>query len=159
LDAPTDRGAKARVTWLTRQLKDSGVELTIESYAKNVRNPQVEWLVNALEDPSKLIGEDRRDPVKFRVVFRTDMGSGQRSGKKPGVVRSVVRAIEEFYFAVLQDIVPYQPKAARIADKPEVPPYLSSAPTGGAARLDPPVGIGVNSAPVTASDSPPPTWP
>ena len=38
-DAPRDRGARARVTWLTRQLRDSEGSLIIETYARGATSP------------------------------------------------------------------------------------------------------------------------
>ena len=36
-----------------------------------------------------LIGDDKKEPVKFRLVARSEMGLGRRAGKKPGFAQAL----------------------------------------------------------------------
>ena len=66
-----------------------------------------------------LIGDDKKAPVKFRLVARSEMGLGRKAGKKPGFSKSVINAIEAFYGDILQNLTAYQPKAPRIQQRPQ----------------------------------------
>lgn len=134
VSAPQDRGAKARVTWLVNQLKEAPPGLQIEAYPKNARTPVTATLVQASEDRGALIGDDRRDPAKFRVVMHADMGKGRKAGtKSPGFITSVLKLVDDFYGNVVQDVAPWQPPAPKLArpaasetgDEPDVglPPW------------------------------------
>lgn len=113
--APDDRGGKARVTWLTRQLKDAHPQTVIEAYAKNQRSGEYAYLADVRENPKILLGEPTKDPVKFRIITRSEMGMNRSSGRKPGFVSSVLDAVEHFYSTVLQGVTAYQPKAPQVA--------------------------------------------
>ncbi len=115
ISAPDDRGPKARVTWLTRQLTEAHGQTVIEAYAKNQRSGQYAYLDAVREDPMVLVGDTGREPIKFRIVTRTDMGMSRSSGRKPGFVQSVLHSAEHYYTTVLQNITSYQPKAPQIA--------------------------------------------
>jgi hypothetical protein len=121
--APDDRGAKARVSWIARQLANANPQIVIESYAKNTRLPEVAYLAQVLEDSTTLAPDTKKPPVKFRLVSRTEMGLNRKTGKKIGFIDSVINAVEHFYSTVLQDVTAYQPKAAKI-EKPTAH-YLS----------------------------------
>jgi hypothetical protein len=120
--APEDRGAKARVTWLLNQLKEAPASTDIEAFAKNARTPVVVGLGQARENRDSLLGENRREPVRFRVVLRLPMGTLRKSGgKRPGFIDSVLNLITSFYEGVVQDITPWQPSAPKIQrSEPEV---------------------------------------
>lgn len=121
ISAPDDRGAKARVTWMTRQLRDAPDKTVVEAYAKNQRTGEYAYLGAVRDEPKALLGDQSRDPVKFRVVARSEMGMGRASGRKPGFVQSILNAVEHYYTTVLQNVTAYQPKAPQIT-KPA--PYL-----------------------------------
>ncbi|MEM9042525.1 MAG: hypothetical protein AAGD33_21780 [Actinomycetota bacterium] len=141
VDAPSDKRAKARVTWLTRQLREAEIPLTIESVSKGSRQSVIAFLSDALEDPAVLLDEQAREPVKFRVLFRLDSKLLRRGSKKSaGTVETLIWAVESFYWAVLQEIEAYQPKPKKV-DEPELPAYLNVTPQGGPVRLDPPPGF------------------
>lgn len=137
--APQDRGAKARVTWMVNQLKKAPPDLQIEAYPKNARTPVTARLLQASEDRGALIGEDRRDPAKFRLVMHAEMGKGRKTGtKSPGFITSVLKLVDEFYGSVVQDITPWQPPAPKLArpapnqagDEPDeagLPPWAEHA--------------------------------
>lgn len=120
-DAPTDKGGKGRVGWLVRQLKEAPEQLVIEAYTKNARTGMAASLADVREDAGVLIGEDKKDPVKFRIVARSEMGLARRAGKKPGFARAIINSVEAFYGDILQNLAAYQPKAPQLREKaPEV---------------------------------------
>jgi len=114
VDAPTDKGAKGRISWLIRQLRDAPGALVVEAYPKGGKNGIAAPLEAIAEDPSVLLRDDKKDPHRFRIIARSELGQGRRSGKSPGFVQSVVNAIESFYGDVLQDMTAYQPKAPQL---------------------------------------------
>lgn len=117
-DAPSDKGAKGRIGWLTRQLKDAPAELVVESYTKNARSGIAAKLIDVRDDSSVLIGEDKKEPVKFRLTARSEMGLGRKAGKKPGFSKSVIDSIESFYGDVLQNLTAYQARAPKMNQRP-----------------------------------------
>lgn len=119
-DAPSDKGAKGRVGWLIRQLDDAPGGLVIESYAKNAKNGIAASLGAVRDDPMLLLGPDKKEPAKFKLVARTELGANRRAGKKPGFVQSMVASIESFYGDILQDLVEYVPKAPKLKPTPEL---------------------------------------
>ncbi len=120
-EAPGDKGAKGRIGWLTRQLKDAPAGLVVEAFPKNARSGSAATLEAVRTDPAVLLSDQKRDPVKFRLVARSEMGQNRKAGKKPGFSQSVVDAIESFYGDVLQDLVAYQARAPRRRERaPEV---------------------------------------
>ena len=94
-------------------------DLVIEAYAKNARTGTAARLADVREDTSVLIGEDKKEPVKFRLVARTEMGLGRKATKKPGFAKALINSIESFYGDVLQNLVAYQPKAPKIQQRPK----------------------------------------
>lgn len=130
IDAPSDKGAKARINWLLRQLKDAPGDLVVEAYAEASQNGFAVPLSVVLEDPSVLLREDRKDPHRFRLTARSELGQNRRNGRKPGFVQSVIDAIESFYGGVLQDLTPYQRKAPKrtVVAPEEIKTQLPSVP-------------------------------
>jgi hypothetical protein len=136
VQAPSDKGAKGRISWLVRQLRDAPGALVVEAYPKNGQNGIAGPLASIAEDPSILLREDKKDPYRFRVIARSELGQNRRSGKSPGFVQSVINAIESFYGDVLQDMAAYQPPAPKLrtvipADpEPDLPsvPLVSAGP-------------------------------
>jgi hypothetical protein len=125
LDAPTDKGGRGRIGWLVRQLRESPPNLVIEAYAKNARNGIAAPLTAVVEDSSVLIGPDKKDPAKFTLVARSELGMNRTSaGQKPGFTQSVVAAIESFYGDVLQNLTVYQAAAPRLERKAPIAPEL-----------------------------------
>jgi hypothetical protein len=115
VDAPKDRGARGRVSWLVNQLREAPGTTAIESYPKNARTPIIASLSDARDSRDAAIGDDKREPVRFRVVLRVPMGTLRESGgKRPGFIDSVLALITSFYECVVQDINPWQPSAPKI---------------------------------------------
>ena len=111
LAAPDDRGARARVTWLVRQLDQAAPSMRIEAYAKNVRTPTAAELGELRDDPAAVIGEKRREPSRFTVAQQSQMGLNRKTGRSPGFADSVLAAISTFYEDVMQHLTAFQRKA------------------------------------------------
>ena len=119
--APEDRGAKARCSWIVAQLKDAPAGLVIESYAKNARTPVSTALAAAREDRDLLLPDDKKDPVRFRLVLTQEMGQGRKTtGRKPGFIDSILSLLGTFYGSVMQNVTPWTPKAPRITAPPSM---------------------------------------
>lgn len=115
VDAPEDRGGKARATWLVTQLKDARGDLQIESYPKGARSPSMATLAAVREDRSTVIDAQGRDPARFRIVARASMGQGRKAGtKSPGFIDSVLGLLTSFYESVVQEVTRWQPRAPQI---------------------------------------------
>jgi hypothetical protein len=120
--APTDRGSKARVTWLLRQLgSDTPHDLTIEAWPRMARQPLIARLAAAQENRDLLLDPERREILRFRPVRRTEMGQNRKDGgRSPGFIESTVRALNDFYGDVIQQVVPWtaRPPQTRAAPRP-----------------------------------------
>ena len=136
-DAPSDKGGKGRIGWLVRQLKDAPENLVIEAYAKNARTGVAATLADVREESTVLIGDDKKEPVKFRLVARSEMGLGRRAGKKPGFAQALIISIESFYGDVLQNLTAYQAKAPKL-QRPR-PAEVASEPLPTIDLIEPPV--------------------
>ena len=137
IHAPEDKGAVGRISWLVNQLKDVNPTVVLEAYSRNAKTGQSATLGQVLEDRHVLIGADKREPFKFRVVWRRDMGMARKSGgKNPGFIDTMLGLIDTFYGEVVQNIVPWVPPAPKI----KRPTALEADdPDGGSpAGIDPP---------------------
>ena len=115
IDAPADRGGKARATWLAAQLKEARGDLQIECYSKGARSPHIASLSAVRDDRAVVIDQQGRDPARFRLVARAQMGQGRKAGTKaPGFIDTVLGLLTSFYETVVQEITPWQPKAPQI---------------------------------------------
>lgn len=113
--APEDKGARGRVGWLTRQLRDTApADLHIESRAHRAKNGPTATLAAAAEDAQLLIDDQKRDPATFTLTLRSDMGAGRGvgKGKSSSFIESVEDAVNAFYDQVLSRLTAWQPKAA-----------------------------------------------
>lgn len=121
VDAPEDRGARGRVSWLLSQLDSEG-SMILETYAKNARTPIVTTVAEAEEDRLVAIGEDRIEPYRFRLIRRVEMSTARRpTSRQKGFIGGVLDLIESFYETVVQQITPWQ----RPAPKRKQPPSKS----------------------------------
>ena len=120
--APQDRGARGRVSWLVNQLTDAPGDAAIEVFAKNARTSTSSSLSQARDDRNAPLDEDHREPHRFRIVVRTEMGMGRSTGKKnPGFITTVLGLINSFYGDVVQNITPWQPSAPKLTKPPPQP--------------------------------------
>jgi hypothetical protein len=115
VDAPQDRGAKGRITWLINQLREAPASTSIEAFAKNARTPIIASLGDARENRGALLGDDHREPVRFRLVLRGPMGTLRKNrGKHPGFIDSALNLITSFYETIVQDVSPWQPSTPKV---------------------------------------------
>lgn len=122
VSAPEDKGARGRCGWIVGQLDNAPADLVIEAYPKNARTPNVVALSDARERRDVLLDDQKREPVRFRLVQIADMGQGRKTGKRsPGFIDSVIGLIENFYGSVVQDVSPWAPKAPKLS-QPAMPP-------------------------------------
>jgi hypothetical protein len=155
--APEDRGGRARCTWLLNQLdEDVDRRLLIEAYAKNARTSTTAILEAVREDKDRLLGDDKRDPSRFRLSLTREMGVARKTGRKSaGFIDSVLDLITDFYGTVVEDLTPWTPKAPKITrptpapepdtlTEPDEPPPSSIPNTAQAPGSDP---LGNTSAP------------
>ena len=121
VDAPDDRGGKARATWLVSQIKEASGDIQVEAFAKGARMPTTVALARLREDRSAARDDQDRDPVRFRLVARRAMGQGRKAGgRSPGFIDSVLDLLTSFYESVVQPISPWQRKAPKIKREPAV---------------------------------------
>lgn len=144
ITAPNDRGSKARVSWLLRQLDETApAGLMVEAWARHSRTPQVATLRQAKEDPALLLDPEKRDTLRFRLVLRAEMGLNRKDGgRTAGFIESVVRLVDSFYRSVLEQVtawIPAPPKT-RLADTGA---ELVTSPIGDRDELDDAIGAAV----------------
>jgi hypothetical protein len=122
VSAPSDRGSRARVTWLLRQLgPDTPRDLTVEAWPRMARQPLSASLAAAQENRDILLDPDRKEILRFSLIRRTEMGQNRKDGgRSPGFIESTTNAINTFYGSVTQQIVPWtaRPPQARAATRP-----------------------------------------
>jgi hypothetical protein len=158
LPAPTDRGSRARVTWLLRQFgADTPADLVVEAFPRMARQPIMASLAAARENRDVLLDPDRREILRFSVVRRCEMGQNRKDGgRSPGFIQSVTTAIDNFYGGVVQQIVPWtaRPPQAR-PTKPATAP--ADRPIEGTEDLDDAIGEARAAAGQVPPETPPPT--
>ncbi len=134
--APKDKGGRGRIGWLVNQLKDAPDQLVIEAYTKNAHRGIDASLSEVRERAAVLIGKDKKNPVKFKLVARSELGVNRRSGRSPGFAKSVIDAIESFYGDVLQHLVAYQAKAAKLPKPQPKSPEVGNEPLPSVTLVD-----------------------
>lgn len=121
VNAPADRGNRARVTWLLRQLSaDTPTAVTIEAWPRLAREPLCATVAQAKENRDLLLDSERRDILRFRLVQHCEMGMQRKDGgRSPGFIQSVTTLVDRFYETVLQQIAPWteRPPKARPATR------------------------------------------
>jgi hypothetical protein len=137
VNAPIDRGSRARVSWLVRQLdRDTAGDLLVEAWPRNARQPITATLAGAAEDRDALLDPDKREILRFRLVRRGEMGRNRKDGgRSPGFVESVTRLVEAFYASVLQEIVPWTAKPPQARSSAHVPD-IAERPVDDSEELD-----------------------
>ena len=115
IDAPQDKGARGRVSWLVSQLGEGLADLVLEAYPKNARVGTTATLGQTREDRYALLDDDHKDPFRFKITMRSEMGMGRKSGSRsPGFITTVLDLVERFYGEVVQQISPWQPPAPKL---------------------------------------------
>jgi hypothetical protein len=119
--APQDRGARGRVSWLVNQLSEAPGHLTVESYARNARLATAATLDQIREDRLAVLGEDKKDPHRFRLIQRAEMGLARGTGHRtPGFITTVLTLINDFYGDVVQEVAAWRPPAPKLT-RPTTP--------------------------------------
>jgi hypothetical protein len=115
VDAPRDRGARARVSWLLGQLDDAPDRSVIETWPRNARAASATVNIALVrDDRALLLAGDCKDPARFRTILRAPMGVARKTGTKAtGFVDSLLGLVNEFYESVVQNVTPWQPQAPR----------------------------------------------
>ncbi len=115
ITAPTDRGGRARGTWLNSQLAAAPDRLRIESYARGARSPVACSLAELREDRNAALGDAKIEPVRFVLSLSSPMGKGRKTAtKQASFIDSIARLLGEFYESTLQGIKPWHPTAPKI---------------------------------------------
>lgn len=111
--APQDKQWRGRVGWLLRQLDDAPDQTIVEAWPKNARSCHSASLAATQEDRD-LLAPDGKEPFKFRVALRAEMGLNRTNGgKRAGFVESVLGLVDTFYEQIVQGITPWQPSAPK----------------------------------------------
>lgn len=120
VNAPQDKGAVGRVSWLVRQLDDAPGDLVIEAYPKNARTGTSATLAEIREERQAVLDSENRKPHRFKIIMRSEMGMGRKTGtRSPGFISTVMKLIESFYGSVVQQITQWQAPAPKL--KPQKP--------------------------------------
>ncbi|WP_420623141.1 hypothetical protein [Candidatus Poriferisodalis sp.] len=130
--APSDKGAKGRVGWLVRQLREAPDDLIVEAFTRGSKSPEIATLEDLREDTALVLRSRQNPPVRFRVTQRSEMGQGRRTTRKLGFADSVTETVERFYSSTLQRLrkaAPPVPKA--------MPDQAEPAAATDSVRLDP----------------------
>lgn len=116
VDAPQDRGTKARITWLLRQLEESPDGLIVECWGKNARSAAaVLPLARLREDPTLGAPSDLHELARFRLVLAGEMGRNRRTGgRSPSFIEALESLTMGLYVGVLQGIQPWTPSAPKV---------------------------------------------
>jgi hypothetical protein len=131
VELPRDRGSRARVTWLVNQLGSAPERTVLEVWPRNARATTASAPLGAVQQDRTLLLGDNKELARVRIVQRSTMGVARKAGTKSvGFVDSVLRAFEEFYELVVQNLRPWQAPAPRrqaLPDEPEVPVVIRSS--------------------------------
>lgn len=118
--APTDRSSKARVTWLTRQLREVPFDVLVRANLARSRQQGASKLLRELIVEPKLLLESNADDIRN---FRISLGrkAGIKNGTGSGTFAdSVGDAVCDFYENVVQNLSGWVPSAPQIKDSPGV---------------------------------------
>jgi hypothetical protein len=130
VDAPRDGRPMTRINWLIRQLKAAPDSVRIEVLAAHARGAGAAELLHvAREDPAKLLGNPAKEPRLFRVALTTPIGTKRGRGRG-SFIDSVLRAIDDFYADVMQNLKSWTaaPPRLRQAEAEEVATEQQQAP-------------------------------
>jgi hypothetical protein len=114
VEVPSDRGSRARVTWLVTQLGDAPERTILENWPRNARAAVASATLAATREDRMILLADGKEPLRIRVVLRAPMGVGRKAGaKSAGFVDTVLALLDEFYELIVQNIATWQPAAPR----------------------------------------------
>ncbi|MEV0646667.1 stress response protein [Phytomonospora sp. NPDC050363] len=125
LDAPKTGGAATRVRWLLGQLDGADGGIRVESFLRRGRGVAAAEPLSVVRAQPLLLSPDHtRDLRAFRLVLRAPMGTGRRRGPD-AFIDSVIRAVDHFYGAVVQQLKAWSPPVLR--ESPPVEPVAVAA--------------------------------
>jgi len=151
--APTEGRQMTRLKWLWRQLRSSSLPsdllVTAEWSARNLLTsaPARQFV----EDPGTLL-VDRKgvslpkdvDPKLFLLQWTTRLQAGRGRSSVP-VLEAISKGLEDFYLRVVEDLVPFVPRAPRLVTKEAQPEDNDSSSSheggGGTAPGDPTIAV------------------
>ncbi len=120
VEAPQDRGARSRVTWLVNQLAEAPAKIVVEAWPKSARAPVAAATLAELRDDRSVLCPDNREAARFRLLLRGEMGLARKSGRKTvSFIESTLRLLDEFYAGVVQNLKPWRPPAPRMPSATE----------------------------------------
>jgi hypothetical protein len=109
----------------------------VETYARNARVASMATLDQTREDRLAPLDEEKREPHRFRLVQRAEMGMGRATGaRSPGFITTVLALVNDFYGNVVQEITPWQPPAPK---RPKLPVLSATEDERPEVRDDPEV--------------------
>src|SRR5690606_40493031 len=107
--APEDRGSRARITWLLRQLDDAPGEIVVEAYPKAARTPTTATLDRLRDDRDAGLNEQRQEPARIRVLMRRPVGMSRSVGRRSqGFITAGLDLVDEVYGSEGQGLTPWQ---------------------------------------------------
>lgn len=129
VEAPRDKGARGRISWLVGQLDQAPERTVVESWPRNGRAATTATgIASAREDRTVMLAPDGKEPARFRLILRSPMGVARKAGgRTAGFVDTVLQLIDGFYGDVVQNIMPWQPPTPR---RPAPPPGPEVADAG-----------------------------
>ena len=138
--APSDRGNRARITWLMKQFgADTPAALMIEAWGRNARQPMSATLAQLREDRD-LILDTEREIGRFRLIQRCEMGANRKDGgRSPGFIQSAIGLLDGFYSDTLRQVVPPPQRPPQVRDTAQ-PTELVKDPISDASELDEAMG-------------------
>lgn len=130
VSAPTEGRQATRVRWLAKQLKGdilpkSGLDVTTawSPYrgltTRASGQAYLEDLNNLCLDKNGAPVPRDASPRNFRITWTRSLGKSINRSER--VLENVSKGLEEFYHNVVQDIVPFVPRAPRISDAEPTP--------------------------------------
>lgn len=153
VEAPRDRGARGRITWLVNQLAAAPAKTVIEAWPKNARTPLAAVSLEQLREDRTLLCPDNKEAARFRVLLRGEMGLARKSGRKTlSFIESALRLLDEFYAGVVQNLKPWRPPAPRMPSATEKAASDPSGTEGVSAEILEELGASASATPDTADE-------
>lgn len=107
--------------------------IVVEAFPKRSNRSTSATLDAVRTDKDVLLGDEKREPGRFRLSISKDIGVARKTSKSAvGFIDSVVGQITSFYGTVLEDLTPWTPPAPRITrQQPDVDPEPTHTPEDG----------------------------
>jgi len=120
VEAPQDGRPITRIRWLARQLTEASTDLRLDATFVGSRASTSARLGQILEDPAKLLLQDKsKAPRSFTVCMMADMGS-KRGGVKGSFIGEATDLLLTFYRTVVQELRPWSGAAPKLPTQRDV---------------------------------------